>query len=50
MRVGRSSELPRTPGPACPENRDKENLFFVKFGKKFDTSGSCHFGIDTRIS
>ena len=52
MRVGRSSELPRTSGPAWPENRDFENPFFVtdKLSKKFDTSGLCHVGIDTRIS
>ena len=44
MRVGRSPELPRTSG------QGRENPFFVKLGKKFDTSGICHVGIDTRIS
>ena len=47
MRVRRSPELPRTSGPW---EQGLENPFFVKFSKKFDTSGICHVGIDTRIS
>ena len=63
MRVGRSpllSVLPTTSARSdmVPDTAsvlrtgNQGNPFFVrdKFGKKFDMSGLCHVGIDTRIS